>query len=191
MPQFTQKMNIFPSISLETPEMCVETIRIELVFLRQLIWGVTCLGFLEKWSFSHLSPLKHHKCVLKPSTQGLFFWDNRFEGSHASVYSENKCFPIYLLRRARNVCCNHQNRAHFFETINLRGHMPRFTRKWVFSHLSPLKHYKCNLVEVWYSLEQYIGLKEDKLSSTTVDFIRSEGNLETKHLYWFSKPKMC
>ena len=47
------------------------------------------------------------------------------------------------------------------------------------------------LVEVWYSLEQYIGLKEDKLSSTTVDFIRSEGNLETKRLYWFSKPKMC
>ena len=65
-----------------------------------------------------------------------------------------------------------------------------------------------NLVEVWYSLEQYIGLKEDKLSSTTVDFIglkgtwklsayiglvslrlRSEGNLETKRLYWFSKPK--
>ena len=35
-----------------------------------------------------------------------------------------------------------------------------------------------NLVEAWYSLEQYIGLKEDKLSSTTVDFIRSEGNLE-------------
>ena len=47
------------------------------------------------------------------------------------------------------------------------------------------------LVEAWYSLEQYIGLKEDKLSSTTVDFIRSEGNLETKHLYWFRKPKMC
>ena len=41
-----------------------------------------------------------------------------------------------------------------------------------------------NLVEAWYSLEQYIGLKEDKLSSTTVDFIRSEGNLKTKHLYW-------
>ena len=48
-----------------------------------------------------------------------------------------------------------------------------------------------NLVEAWYSLEQYIGLKEDKLSSTTVDFIRSEGNLETKCLYCFSKPKMC
>ena len=53
------------------------------------------------------------------------------------------------------------------------------------------KNTAMNLVEVWYSLEQYIGLKEDKLSSTTVDFIRSEGNLETKCLYWFSKPKMC
>ena len=47
------------------------------------------------------------------------------------------------------------------------------------------------IVEAWYSLEQYIGLKEDKLSSTTVDFIRSEGNLETKHLYCFRKPKKC
>ena len=51
--------------------------------------------------------------------------------------------------------------------------------------------YIFSLVEAWYSLEQYIGLKEDKLSSTTVDFIRSEGNLETKCLYWFSKPKKC
>ena len=48
-----------------------------------------------------------------------------------------------------------------------------------------------HLVEAWCSLEQYIGLKEDKLSSTTVDFIRSEGNLKTKCLYWFRKPKMC
>ena len=48
-----------------------------------------------------------------------------------------------------------------------------------------------SFVEAWYSLEQYIGLKEDKLSSTTVDFIRSEENPETKCLHWFSKPKMC
>ena len=54
-----------------------------------------------------------------------------------------------------------------------------------------LSHTMYTVVEVWYSLEQYIGLKEDKLSSTTVDFIGSEGNLETKRLYWFSKPKMC
>ena len=55
----------------------------------------------------------------------------------------------------------------------------------------PSKKLDFLLAEAWYSLEQYIGLKEDKLSSTTVDFIRSEGNLETKCLYWFSKPKMC
>ena len=30
-----------------------------------------------------------------------------------------------------------------------------------------------DIVEAWYYLEQYIGLKEDKLSSTTVDFIGS------------------
>ena len=49
--------------------------------------------------------------------------------------------------------------------------------------LTYVYNYFIFLVEAWYSLEQYIGLKEDKLSSTTVDFIRSEGNLETKRLY--------
>ena len=34
-------------------------------------------------------------------------------------------------------------------------------------------------------------LKEDKLSSTIVDFIRSEGNLKTKRLYWIRRPKKC
>ena len=61
----------------------------------------------------------------------------------------------------------------------------------VWLHAPSQSQTQLNFVEVRYSLEQYIGLKEDKLSSTTVDFIRSEGNLETKHLYWFSKPKMC
>ena len=32
MPMFTLKMNVFPSISLETPKMCVETLRTVLVF---------------------------------------------------------------------------------------------------------------------------------------------------------------
>ena len=34
MPRFTPKMNVFPSIFLEMPEMCVETIRPGLVFLK-------------------------------------------------------------------------------------------------------------------------------------------------------------
>ena len=35
----------------------------------------------------------------------------------------------YLLRNPINVCWNPQNSARFFNTINLRGHMPRFTLK--------------------------------------------------------------
>ena len=42
-----------------------------------------------------------------------------------------------------------------------------------------------------YSLEQYIGFAEDKLSTTTVVFIRSEGKLKTKCLYWIWEPKKC
>ena len=83
MPRFTWKINIFPSISLEIPYMCVETLRTGLLFLQWSIWGVTCLCLLEKWMFSHLSPLKPHKCVLKPSEWGLIFQDDRFEGSYA------------------------------------------------------------------------------------------------------------
>ena len=120
------KMHVFPSISLETSEMCVETPRTGLIFFETInlrghmphvysknecfpiyllrnpinvCWnpqnrahfswdnwfeGLHASVYWKNASFSHQSPLKHHKCVLKPSTQGLFFWDNRFEGSHAS-----------------------------------------------------------------------------------------------------------
>ena len=83
MPRFSWKMNIFPSICLETTWMGVGTLRTVLVFPRWLIWGVTYLGLLSKWTFSHPSLEKPHKCVLKPAEQGSFFWDDRFEGSHA------------------------------------------------------------------------------------------------------------
>ena len=109
--------------------MCVETLRTGLVFPRQSIWGVTCLGLLKKWMFSHLSSEKPHKCVLKPSEQCSFFWDDWFEGSHAYVYSKNEHFPIYLLWTPINVCWNPQKRARFSKTIDLRGHMPRFSWK--------------------------------------------------------------
>ena len=72
MSRFTLKMNVFPSISLEMPEMCVLTIRRWFAFLSRSIWGVTCLGLFEKWTFSHLSPWKHHKCVLKPQNRARF-----------------------------------------------------------------------------------------------------------------------
>ena len=36
---------------------------------------------------------------------------------------------MYLPRNPINVCWNPQNRAHFSEMIDLRGHTPRFTQK--------------------------------------------------------------
>ena len=36
---------------------------------------------------------------------------------------------IYTFRNPINVCYNHENRARFSKTINLRGHRPRFTLK--------------------------------------------------------------
>ena len=45
------------------------------------------------------------------------------------MYSKNAYFPIYLLRNPINMCSNPENRAHFSKTIDLRGHMPRFTLK--------------------------------------------------------------
>ena len=48
-------------------------------------------------------------------------------------------------------------------------------------HLQNKRH----LVEAWYSLEQYIGLKEDKLSSTTVDFTVVDESLSS------FKPMYC
>ena len=130
MPRFTWKINVFPSISLESTEMRVETLRTGFVFTRQSIWGVTCLGLLEKFMFSHLSPWKHHKCVLKPPEQGSFFsrwsiWGVTWPG----LVDKNECFSIYLLGNCINGCWNSQNRARFSKTINFRGHMPRFTLK--------------------------------------------------------------
>ena len=107
--------------------MCVETLRTCAHFSRTIDLGVTCLGLVGKWTFSYLSPWKHHKYVLKPSEPCLFFHDNRFEGLHAYVYSKNEHFPIHLLGNTINVCWNPQNSARFSKMINLRGHMPRFT----------------------------------------------------------------
>ena len=41
--------------------------------------------------------------------------------------TEHEHFPMYLLGNPRNMCCNTENRTQFSETIDLRGHMPRFT----------------------------------------------------------------
>ena len=84
---------------------------------------------VEKWMFSHLSPWKPHKCVLKPSQQGSFSLDDQFEGPDARFTLKMNIFPSYLLRNPINVCWYPHNRACFSKTIDLRSHMPRFTLK--------------------------------------------------------------
>ena len=79
--------------------------------------------------FCHLSPWEHHKCVLKPSEQGSFFQDDRFEGHMPRVYYNNECFPIYLLGICIMGVGNSQKRPCFSKMIDLRGHMPRFSWK--------------------------------------------------------------
>ena len=110
---------------------CVLKSSEQVLFLpRQLIWGVTCLGLL--WRMNVLPIYLLGNCLkmcVETSEQGSFFKDDQFERSHAYVYSQNECFPIYLLGNPKNVCWNPQNRACFCRTIDLRGHMPRFTLK--------------------------------------------------------------
>ena len=55
----------------------------------------------------------------------------------------NECFSISLLRNPMNVCWNPQNRAHYSETINLRGqHVEVSLKNEHFSHLSAWKLHK-------------------------------------------------
>ena len=59
---------------------------------------------------------------------------------------KNGCFPIYLLKNPINLCSDPQNSARFSKTIDLNGHMPRFTLKMnMVSHLSPQNPHKCVL----------------------------------------------
>ena len=130
MPRFTQKMNVFPTYVLgHTTNVCWNpqnsTHFSQMINLR---------GHMPRFTWKMNVFLtyvlgQHHKCVLKPSEQCSFFLDNWFEGSHAYLYSKNEHCSIYLLRNTINVCWNPQNSARFSKTIDLRGHMIRFTEK--------------------------------------------------------------
>ena len=80
-------------------------------------------------TFSPSISLETQKCVLKPSEQCSFFWDDRFEGHMPRFTLKMNVFPSISLETPTNVCWNPHNRDHFSQTIDLRGHMPRFTLK--------------------------------------------------------------
>ena len=122
MPRFTLKMNVFPSISLETPKMCVETLRTLLVSPRQSIWGLTCLSLVEKFMFSHLCPWKHHKCVLKTLRTGLFFPRRSILRGHMPRFTlKMNIFPIYLLRNPKKCLLKPSEQCSFFQDNRFEG----------------------------------------------------------------------
>ena len=120
--------------------MCVETLTTVLIFPRRSIvrnhmpprrsiWGITCLGVLSKWTFSHLSPYKPHKCVLKFPEQCSFFPRLSIWGV-TCLGLLSKCMFSHLSPQKIHKCVlKPHNSAPFSEMIDLRCHMPRFTLK--------------------------------------------------------------
>ena len=78
-------MNIFPSISLETPYMCSWNPQNRARFSKM----INLKGHMPRFTLKHehfpiyLLGNPIHVYVLKPLEQGLFFQDDQFEGSHA------------------------------------------------------------------------------------------------------------
>ena len=101
---------------------------------------VTFLGLLSKWTFCHLSPWKPHICVLKPSHA------INFRVTCLGLLEKWTFSHLISLETPVNVYWNPQNRACLPKTINLRGHMPRFTWNMnVFPSIS-LETHKCVMI---------------------------------------------
>ena len=86
MPRFTLKNEHFPIYLLRTlKNVCWNPHNMDCFLRQDLIWGVTCLGLLQKWMFSHLSPEKPHKCVIF----GVSL--KKFTFSHLCPWKHYKC----------------------------------------------------------------------------------------------------
>ena len=101
--------------------------------MRWSIWGVTCLGLIEKWTCFPIYLLRNpmDKCVETLRT-GLVF-------PRRSIWGVTWLGLLYVSpwKQPWNVCWNHQNRVRFSEMINLRVTCLGLVEKWMFSHLSP------------------------------------------------------
>ena len=105
--------------------MCVENIRIVIVFLRQLIWGVTCICLLEKINiFPSISFEITINVCWKPQHSDCFSETIDLRGHMLRFNQKMNVFPSISWEITINVCWNPQHRDHFSEMTNLRGHMP-------------------------------------------------------------------
>ena len=122
MPRFTLKMSIFPSISLETAYMCVETLRTGLVFLRQLYLRGHMPRFTLKMNiFSSISWELLEMCVETLRT-GLVFPRWSIWGVTCLRFTlKMNVFPSISLCNTINVCWNPQNRSWFLWDNQFEG----------------------------------------------------------------------
>ena len=147
MPRFTLKVNIFPYISWETSDMCVETLRTIAHFSKR----IDLRGHMPRFTLKnehfpiYLLEKPQISVCWNPQNIAHFFRDNQFEGSHAYVYSKNEWFPIYLLRNPRYVFETLRTVLNFLSWSLWRGTCLGLVEKWSFSQLCPWKHKKCVL----------------------------------------------
>ena len=79
-------------------------------------------------------------CIVTIRRGFIFLWQSIWGVTWLGLVWKNEHFSINLLGNWINGCWNSQHRAHFSKTINLRGHMPRFTLK-----MTHWKQHKCVL----------------------------------------------
>ena len=118
MPRFTSKMNIFPSIFLETPCTCVLIPSEQGSFFQdQLIWGVTCLGFTIKMNDFPIYLLGNPINVCSNHQNRSHFSQDRliWRVTCLGVLWKNEHFFIYLLGNSINVCWNTWEQCSIFQ----------------------------------------------------------------------------
>ena len=104
MPRFTLRMNVLPSIFLEMPKICVETLRTRACFSKTINLRGHMPRFTLKINVLLSISLETPKLCVETLRRGFIFLDNQLEGSHAYIYLTNEHFPIYLLGIHKNVC---------------------------------------------------------------------------------------
>ena len=157
---------------------------------------------LGNWQLTTRCHCFIHYNIIMSSSQIVY--DNKYNMYNACMYNVHNTYDITIsIAQLNTVLCPHK----LVFPFNFAEMSTKFIfNTWCDINLPYLSYFRYFfLYRSWFSEHQIrysilwklgilwnstLVLKEDKLSSTTVDFIRSEGNLETKCLYWIRKPKM-
>ena len=136
MPKFTLKNEQFPIYLLRNPIKCV---------LKPSEQGLFFWDDQFEGSHAYVYLLKMNEFPIYLLWKPINMCWNLQNRAHFSkmIKLRETCLVLSLRNFSHKyVLGNPQNRVCCPETINLRGHMPRFTVKWMISYLSPEKSHK-------------------------------------------------